>query len=346
VGGLVAALEPVLSTRKGIWVGWSGRTRTDLTGASDVVLDVVGGLALAWVDFPEAWQRHYYNGLSNSALWPLFHSFPGRVKFSHQDWLSYELANEAFAAVATKLVRPEATIWVHDYHLLLLGKFLRARGHVGPVGIFQHVPFPGPDIFFLLPWASEVLAAMLEFDLVGFHTTDYVDNFLRCMATLPGARVEGDRVRCGGRVVRAGAFPLGIIPEEFQDSGDSAASEEILGLMRAIGKARMVLGVDRLDYTKGIPERILAFGRLLELYPGWRRNACLVQVSVPSRADIPEYAEQRSRVVPGWLHCFHMNSRRQRVGTGPSQGLGVLLRKPCLARSRDAREHRKMTDRR
>jgi trehalose 6-phosphate synthase len=185
---------------------------------------------------------------------------------------------------------------VHDYHLLLLGKHLRVRGHTGPIGFFQHIPFPGPDIFFLLPWASAILTAMLEFDLVGFHTAGYVDNFLRCMAALPGVRVEGEAAVCGDRVVRAGVFPLGIIPAEFQEGGDSAASEEIAGLMRAIGAARMVLGVDRLDYTKGIPERITAFGSLLEQYPEWRRNACLVQVSVPSRADIPEYAEQRSRV--------------------------------------------------
>ena len=137
---------------------------------------------------------------------------------------------------------------------------------------------------------------MLDFDLVGFHTAAYVDNFLRCMAALPGTRIEGDRVVRGTRVVRAAPFPLGIIPEDFQESVDSVASEEVAGLMRAVGSARMVLGVDRLDYTKGIPERILAFGRLLELFPEWRRNACLVQVSVPSRADIPEYAEQRQRV--------------------------------------------------
>jgi alpha,alpha-trehalose-phosphate synthase [UDP-forming]/trehalose-phosphatase len=295
VGGLVSALGPVLARRRGIWLGWSGRTRGDAT-PTEVGLSSDGGLALAWVDFPEEWRRHYYNGLSNSALWPLMHSFPSRVKFARDDWEAYTQANDAFAAVATKLVSPTSTIWVHDYHLLLLSKHLRARGHVGPIGLFQHIPFPGPDIFFLLPWASEVLEAMLDFDLVAFHTASYADNFLRVMASLPGARIDGQTVVCGDRRVVVRALPLGIIPEEFQDEGDGAASEEISGLARAIGGARMVLGVDRLDYTKGIPERIIAFGKLLELFPEWRRNVCLVQVSVPSRADIPEYAEQRSRV--------------------------------------------------
>jgi alpha,alpha-trehalose-phosphate synthase [UDP-forming]/trehalose-phosphatase len=295
VGGLVSALAPALTTRRGIWLGWSGRTRPDATG-TDVGLDRVDALSLAWVDFPEEWHRHYYNGLCNSALWPLLHSFPSRIRLSHEDWRCYERANEAFATVATKLVRPESMIWAHDYHLLLLGRFLRERGHRGPIGIFQHVPFPGPDIFFLLPWAQEILASMLAFDLVGFHTREYAENFLRCMARVPDVRIEGDTARRGDRVTRVGVFPLGIIPEQFQGSGEHESGAEIAGLVRDVGSARLVLGVDRLDYTKGIPERVAAFGALLEQFPSWRKRACLVQVSVPSRADVPDYAEQRSRV--------------------------------------------------
>ncbi|HEY3819572.1 MAG TPA: trehalose-phosphatase [Polyangiaceae bacterium] len=294
VGGLVSALSPALSSRKGIWLGWSGRTRPQATG-TDVGLDVVDGLALAWVDFPEPWHRHYYNGLCNSALWPLFHSFPGRLRFSDEDWHGYERANEAFATVAMKLVGPDATIWLHDYHLLLVAKHLRGSGHRGRVGLFQHIPFPSPDIFFLLPWAPEILDAMLDLDVIGFHTAGSVDNYLRCVATLPGVTVEGDLVVRGRRRVRVAPFPLGIIPADFQD-GDAAADDEIAALITSLGPARMVLGVDRLDYTKGIPERIQAFGCMLERYPEWRRRASLVQVSVPSRADVPEYAEQRSRV--------------------------------------------------
>ncbi len=296
VGGLVSALAPVLEKRRGIWLGWSGRTRADAS-AQDIGLSTAeGGLSLAWVDFPETWHRHYYNGLCNSALWPLFHSFPSRMKISHDDWAAYEAANEAFAALAVRLVGPRATIWAHDYHLLLLGARLRAHGHTGPLASFQHVPFPPPDIFFLLPWAGRLLESMVEFDLVGFHTPSYVDNFLRCAATLPGARVEGSRVFAHGRSVVAGAFPLGVIPEQFQESGDGGPDEEISGLVRSLGDARLVLGVDRLDYTKGIPERLEAFGRFLELHPEWRRKACLVQLSVPSRADIPEYVDQRRMV--------------------------------------------------
>ena len=229
------------------------------------------------------------------ALAPLSY-FPRATKISHDDWSAYEAANAAFASVAATIVRPQATVWVHDYHLLLLAASLRSLGHEGPIGLFQHIPFPGPDVLFLLPWAPKILESMLDFDLVGFHTQSYVDNFLRCMATLPGVRVEGSRVTRGARSVLARALPLGIIPEHFQEEDEIAASDEIAGLVRILGSSRLVLGVDRLDYTKGIPERIAAFGRFLELFPEWRRRASLVQVSVPSRGDIPEYAEQRSRV--------------------------------------------------
>jgi alpha,alpha-trehalose-phosphate synthase [UDP-forming]/trehalose-phosphatase len=294
VSGLVSALRPALAARKGIWLGWSGRSRAEST-ESAVALDVVDGLSLAAIDFPDEWRRLYYDGFSNSALWPLLHSFPGRVRFSHAAWASYVRASEAFAAVAARLVAPQAKIWAHDYHLMLLGRSLRRRDHRGPIGMFQHVPFPGPDIFFLCPWAADLLGGMLDFDLVGFHTPGYAKNFLQCVSTLPGVTVESDRVLRGGRATRVGAFPLGTIPEDFQDTS-AAASEEVAGLVRAIAGTRMVLGVDRLDYTKGIPERISAFGTMLERYEAWRGKVCLVQIAVPSRADIPEYAEQRARV--------------------------------------------------
>jgi trehalose 6-phosphate synthase len=296
VGGLVSALRPVLERRGGVWLGWSGRTHGHDDQATPVTVNTAQGLSLASIDFPEEWHRLYYNGFSNSALWPLMHSFPGRVRFNHAEWRSYVRVNEVFAAIAAKLVSPRDAVWAHDYHLLLLARALRAHGHTGPLGLFQHIPFPGPDIFFLLPWAEELLKALLEFDLVGFHTKGHVANLLHCMAALPGAHVEPSRVTLGARTMNVGHFPLGIIPEDFQQEDESLASVEIEGLIRAIGTSRMVLGVDRLDYTKGIPERIEAFGRLLALHPDWRKNVCLVQVSVPSRADVPEYAKQRALV--------------------------------------------------
>jgi trehalose 6-phosphate synthase len=295
VGGLVSALEPALEARQGVWLGWSGRTMTH-ADPTDFGIDDSTRPRLAWVDFPEDWRRDYYNGFSNGALWPLLHSFLSRVRIADADWTAYQRANEGFAQVATRLVGPGDTVWVHDYHLFLLGHELRKRGHAGRIGLFLHVPFPGPDVFFVLPWAEEILVGLLALDLVGFHTEGYARNFCQCAALIPGARMGEDVIEYRGRRTRVAAFPLGIIPEQFQEPVEPSIEEETRNLMRAIAPSRLVLGVDRLDYTKGIPERLAGFARLLELKPEWRRKVCLVQISVPSRGDVPEYAEQRERV--------------------------------------------------
>jgi trehalose 6-phosphate synthase len=295
VGGLVSALEPALRARQGVWLGWSGRTlpRSDASGFG---IDASGPTTLAWVDLPEEWHRSYYNGFCNSALWPLLHSFVARVRLHEKDWIAYRNANQAFAESAARLVAPDGLVWVHDYHLLLLGQRLRERGHAGRLGLFLHVPFPGPDIWFILPWAEEILRALLALDLIGFHTPGYAANFRQCAAALPGARVDGETVELDGHRTRAAAFPIGILPDDFQEPADTVAAREVQNLMRAIAPTRLILGVDRLDYTKGIPERLQAFARMLELHPEWRRKVSLVQISVPSRDDVPEYAEQRRRI--------------------------------------------------
>lgn len=305
VGGLVSALEPVLSARRGVWLGWSGRTLPEGESPRSA-LEGGGTPALAWMDLPERWHRLYYNGFCNSALWPLFHSFAERARFSSDDWAAYVETNEAFAEAAVRYVPASGPIWAHDYHLFLLARGLRARGHTGPLGLFLHIPFPPVDIFGLLPWAEELLEGLLAFDLLGFHTRDFADNFIAAAARLlPGrVRIEGQCVLLSGHTTRVGVFPIGIIPEGFQEPPEPDAQQEVEALMRAIAastgdesvRGRLVLGVDRLDYTKGIPARLAAFGRLLEVHPEWRRRVSLVQVSVPSRADVAEYAEQKAQV--------------------------------------------------
>jgi alpha,alpha-trehalose-phosphate synthase [UDP-forming] len=295
VGGLVSALEPALGARRGLWLGWSGRTTAEQE-PGPIGLDDESRPALAWMDFPEQWYRSYYNGFCNRALWPLFHTFPQHVAFIDGEWDCYRQVNRAFAAAASELVSPGTPVWLHDYHLLLAAQGLRELGHRGPLGLFLHIPFPAPDLFALLPWAEQLLDAMLDFDLLGFHTTAHVENFRHTVGALSPAQVSDDAVEHRGRRVRVRAFPIGIIPEPFQEPAEPAVAEEVAALLRAIAPSRLVLGVDRLDYTKGIPERLEAFGRLLELYPEWRGRVSLVQISVPSRADVPEYAEQRRRI--------------------------------------------------
>ncbi|MDB4943001.1 MAG: Alpha,alpha-trehalose-phosphate synthase [Labilithrix sp.] len=294
VGGLVSALEPALRARGGMWLGWSGRTVPDSESVESGIIDS-GSAQFAWVDYKESWYRNYYSGFCNGTLWPLFHSFPGRVTFSDASWAAFKEVHEHLADVAAGLVGPEATLWVHDYHLLLFARVMRQRGHTGPLGHFLHIPFPAKDIFSMMPWASEVLDALLDFDLIGFHTPNDVVNFMRCVSSMLPAKVADDVVQHRGRTTHVRALPIGILPDDFQEPEPSIA-EEVEGLMRALLDSKLVLGVDRLDYTKGIPERLLAFGKLLEAFPEWRGKVSLVQVSVPSRADVPLYAEQRATI--------------------------------------------------
>jgi trehalose 6-phosphate synthase len=295
VGGLVSALQPVLEARRGLWLGWSGRTVPDGEAAGFGVDDSARP-ALAWLDFPERWYEHHYNGAANRALWPLFHSFPERVRLAAADWAAYVEVNEAFADAASRLVGSDDPIWIHDYHLLLLGRALRRRGHRGRLGLFLHIPFPSPDILAILPWADDVLDAMTDFDLVAFHTPGYVTNFLRACAERLGARVGDDAMEHRARRTRVRAMPLGIIPESFQEAPPPEVAGEITELRDRLQHRKLVLGVDRLDYSKGIPERLMAFGRLLELHTEWHNRVSFVQLSVPSRADVPAYTEQRARI--------------------------------------------------
>lgn len=295
VGGLVSALAPSLERMHGVWLGWSGRAIQHGERLRRGMARY-GNTALAWVDLPEEWLKRYYSGYSNSTLWPLLHSFPQHVRLTPGDWDAYQLANQAFAEAGAALIAPSATVWIHDYHLLTLGQALRARGHTGPVGLFLHVPFCGPDLFFTLPQAELLLKAMLSIDLIGFHTAGYADNFIRCARALEGVEERDGTIRWQGRETVIGVHPIGIIPKAFQPSSDEESSAEVEALLRDLGDRKLVLGVDRLDYTKGIPERLDAFGRMLAAHPSWRGKVCLVQVSVPSRADVPEYAEQRAAV--------------------------------------------------
>src|SRR5262245_22048122 len=214
VGGLVSALEPVLVRRGGLWLGWSGRTtEDDAPGPTELLAEA--SPPLAWIDFPRTWLEKYYNGFCNQNLWPLFHSFPARARFSDEEWASYVAANDAFAAAAAELVGPATSVWVHDYHLLLVARALRARGHRGPIGLFLHIPFPPLDLFATMPWADQILDAMLEFDLLAFHTPGYVQNFRHCIDVMSPARLGDDAVEHRTRRIRIEALPIGIMPEGF-----------------------------------------------------------------------------------------------------------------------------------
>jgi alpha,alpha-trehalose-phosphate synthase [UDP-forming]/trehalose-phosphatase len=289
VGGLVSALLPVLAETCGIWLGWSGAERDP-----GLRLRVEPGEAFtrAQFDYPPTWRQRFYAGFCNQSLWPLLHGFAGRVRFVDDEWQCYVDANRAYAAMLLEAGGPGGTVWVQDFHLMLVARELRRTGHHGRLGFYLHVPFPPLDVFETMPWASEVAAALLDFDLIGLQSQRWRDNFLTTIRGLLGSDAEA-RARDQARV-----FPVGIDPDRFAADAinQSAEPSELGSYDPMLRNRKLILGVDRLDYSKGIPERLEAFARLLERFPEWRGKVQFVQVSVPTRSEVPEYAELRSRV--------------------------------------------------
>jgi trehalose 6-phosphate synthase/phosphatase len=286
-GGLVAALGPAMARHGGTWVGWPG-------GALDVGgrLPTPDGYELAPIALSAQEVRLYYHGLSNRTLWPLLHSFPTRMELDRTEWLAYEAVNERFAARAAELVEKDTLVWIHDYQLMRAASPLRRARPDARIAFFLHVPFPPHDTFRILPWDREILRGLLACDLVGFHSPGYAANFMDCAERTLGLRVDRERgvVEHGERTVAVGAFPLGIDYVEVEVR--AAAADPLAGA----GAERLVLGVDRLDYTKGIPERIRAFVRFLELHPEHAGRVVLIQIAEPSRGEVPEYQRLKREV--------------------------------------------------
>lgn len=280
-GGLVAAMDPAMKQRGGVWIGWPGGAMKpdDEIRVDDLAYDL-HPIPLSTTEI-----KRFYHGASNGVLWPLFHSLPERMDFDERNWHVFERVNQSFADAILEAARPEDLIWIHDYHLTLCPEGVRRRRPDARMAFFLHIPFPPFDVFAILPAYRAVLRGMLACDLIGFHCPGYASNFYDCVERLLGARVDRDKgeVEHGDHVTRVGAFPLGIDYAEYERRAKAAPRPK-----RSPGE-QMILGVDRLDYTKGIPERLRAFGRLLEKHPELRERVTLVQVAVPSREQVSEY---------------------------------------------------------
>jgi trehalose 6-phosphate synthase len=288
VGGLVSALVPVLADTSGIWLGWSGAEREP---GLRLRVDDAEGFTRAQFDYPPTWRQRFYAGFCNQSLWPLLHGFSGRVRYHDDEWLCYGEANHAYAQMIREAGGRSTDVWVQDFHLMLVARELRKLGHLGRIGFYLHVPFPSLDVLETMPWAAEAIAGLLEYDRIGLQCQRWADNFAAAARTLLGSAVEG-RVKDRVRVI-----PVGIDPDRFAEAAvDSKPTSELGSFEAMLGGRKLMLGVDRLDYSKGIPERLEAFARLLDKFPEWRGQVSFVQVSVPTRSEVPEYAELRSRV--------------------------------------------------
>ena len=298
-GGLVSAMTPALQHRRGTWVGWAG----DLGGSAAeqqarlAAATLDAGYELRSVEIPDDEYQGFYLGFANSAMWPLFHDMPSLCRFDPSYWTAAEKVNRRFAAEVTQHAESQDFIWVHDYQLLGTGRALRELGVTGRIGFFLHVPFPSLDLFLKLPWRFQILHALLDYDVVGVQTGRDRRNLLQCIRALVGdvkVHVRGSRiaVQTAAREVRLGAFPIGI---DYRAFDAAARSEEVVtqaAAIRADEPNRSILfGVDRLDYTKGLPHRVEAFASALDTYPELRGKVTLVQFVVPSREAVPRYAE-------------------------------------------------------
>jgi trehalose 6-phosphate synthase/phosphatase len=309
-GGLVTALLPVLRHRGGTWIGWPGTPLEESSGALDSALAQAGaslGCDLQPVHLDAHEEHNFYRGFSNEVIWPLFHDLQSLCNFDPEYWRVYCTVNRKFAHAVASSSAPEDFIWSHDYHLMNLAAELRALGCQSRIGFFLHIPFPAPDVFMALPWRRQLLEALLEYDMVGFQTVRDRHNFVDCVrAVLRDVRIHGKgnvltaEVAHPGkerREVRFGAFPISIDFNEFMrtaSTGPVAAKAQELHAL--LPKRKLVLGIDRLDFTKGIPHKLKAFHDLLTRHPELQEKISLIQVVVPSRTGIPEYDALRTTI--------------------------------------------------
>jgi trehalose 6-phosphate synthase len=302
-GGLVTALLPVLRHRGGVWIGWAGATESD--AELDAELDAVGseaGYRLQTVSLTAEEVRNFYEGFSNEVIWPLFHDMQMLCNFDLDYWRTYCEVNRKYAQAVHASVSGNDFVWVHDYHLMNVAAELRPlRGDLR-IGFFLHIPFPSPDIYLKLPWRGQIIEALLQYDLVGFQTARDRRNFLQCVrALVKGARIEGRgqvvEVVARGRSVRVGYFPISIDFNAFMKQAATAeTAARARELHQLLPKRKLILGIDRLDYTKGIPLRLQAFHNTLKRYGELRERVSLIQVVVPSREHIPDYRELRTQI--------------------------------------------------
>jgi trehalose 6-phosphate synthase/phosphatase len=303
-GGLVTAMAPVMRNRGGVWIGWPGTTGTSGKELEDVLANATldSGFTLKAVAISQEEKDKYYCGFANEISWPLFHDFPSRCNFDPSYWTSYQTVNQKFALVIKRHLAKGDYVWVHDYHLINVAKELRRLGVDNNMGFFLHIPFPSLDIFFRMPWRFQLLRSLLDYDLIGFQTLRDRRNFIQCVRTLiKDIHIQGKGqvivLRFGDRDVRVGAFPISIDFKEFSNmAATKYVSDQAWYVHEKFPDVKIILGVDRLDYTKGILERLQAFRNALLRYPELQERVVLVQVVVPSRREIPEYQQLKTEI--------------------------------------------------
>jgi trehalose 6-phosphate synthase/phosphatase len=295
-GGLATGLLRPHEQSGGLWIGWAGAPEQLTTDQRAQLDEQLAAMRLVGIPLTDDQVTRYYEGFSNGVLWPLFHYLVDQIPLHVRDWEPYLEVNELFADRVAQHYQPGDLIWVHDYQLLLLPELLRKRLPDARIGFFLHIPFPSEELFRTLPERERLLRGLLGADLIGFHTPAYLRHFATSLTQLLGLTVDIDRVQLLEREVHLGVFPMGIDAESFETlAREPGVLAEVESLRGPHGQ-KLLVGVDRLDYTKGIPRRLLAYERMLQTHPELRERVRLVQVAVPSRTGVEAYQEFRSLV--------------------------------------------------
>jgi len=326
VGGLVNALEPALSETKGCWVGWDGITLKSKEAVAASLahprkMHTESGVELCGVPLSDTEMARYYHSLSNRALWPLFHNLICKTAYNNDDWSYYEQVNRRFAETTLARTEPGDRIWVHDYHLMLVPTMLREMGFEGRIDYFLHIPFPALEMFFSLPWREKLVEGLLGADAVAFHVQNYRDNFTRVVDRLLDVRTSAPNelnevaIEHLSRTTLATVAPIGIDVEDFERIAElESVAKKVQKLRRAHAGRKLIFGADRLDYTKGIIERLLAFERFLSLHPERAGTFDMLQVVVPSRSQVQEYRISKEEID---RHVGRINGAYGREGWAP-----------------------------
>ncbi len=307
VGGLATGMRSIYKEYGGSWIGWSGITCDEIDEKeSKIINSLLEAESCFTVDLTKEEINHYYEGFCNNIIWPLFHYFVQFIECNKESWEIYKKVNRKFADKALELLEDGDFIWIHDYHLLLVPEMIKTKKPNITIGFFLHIPFPSFEVFRIIPWRKELLKGMLGADLVGFHTYDYKRYFFNSVRRLLGYETSFNEINVGDRIVMGNAFPMGIDFKKFSQRAKdvfqiprirkSELHWELQKYFSVSPDKKLILSIDRLDYTKGIPNRLRAFELFLEKYPEFQKHVTLIMLVVPSRIQVEKYMQLKSEI--------------------------------------------------
>jgi trehalose 6-phosphate synthase/phosphatase len=297
-GGVATGLSSLYGSYESVWIGWPGITSEKLTAEekNEITAKLADENCLP-IFLSQKQLQNYYRGFANKTIWPLFHYFPINTIYEDRFWKTYRQVNEVFCDEVIKITKPSDRVWVHDYQLMLLPQLIRKKAPEAKIGFFLHIPFPSFELFRLLPWREEILNGLLGADLIGFHTYDYARHFLTSVSRITGLEHSLGKLNAGNRVVKVDAFPMGINYERYRDAAkDTTVQKETNKIRQKVGDRKIIISIDRLDYTKGIIKRLEAFDLFLSENPGYKEKVTLIMVAVPSRAEVEDYKSLRGEL--------------------------------------------------